>query len=132
MKFAAKENEVLGKVLNFINAKFHRFLNFYFNCFFQILRQYPLSFEFNEYFLHFLAYHHVSMRFRTFLLDSEHERQQMGWLSDDDDDDKKNPKSRGKSLWEYVNELHKNSSLFYNFKYSKEHSNKVSFHPISC
>ncbi|CAB3984119.1 Myotubularin-related 13 [Paramuricea clavata] len=91
----------------------------------QILRQYPLSFEFNEYFLHFLAYHHVSMRFRTFLLDSEHERQQMGWLSDDEVDDRGNSKSRGKSLWDYVDELHKKSSLFYNFKFSKEHSNKV-------
>ena len=96
----------------------------------QILRQYPLSFEFNEYFLHFLAYHHVSMRFRTFLLDSEHERQQMGWLSDDDDKESKN--TRGKSLWDYVSELHKKSSLFYNFKYSKEHSNKVSFCKRSC
>jgi hypothetical protein len=68
------------------------------------------------------------MRFRTFLLDSEHERQQMGWLSDDEVNDKRNSKSRGKSLWDYVDELHKKSSLFYNFKFSKEHSNKVSFH----
>lgn len=67
------------------------------------------------------------MRFRTFLLDSEHERQQMGWLSDDEDAGPNNSKSRGKSLWDYVEELHKKSSLFYNFKYSKEHSYKVSF-----
>ena len=105
-------------------------------CFFlalQILRQYPLSFEFNEYFLHFLAYHHVSMRFRTFLLDSEHERQQMGWLSDDENGEKqpRNSKSHGKSLWDYVDKLRHKSSLFYNFKYSKYHSAKVGI-PTSC
>ncbi|XP_046862400.1 myotubularin-related protein 5-like [Xenia sp. Carnegie-2017] len=91
----------------------------------QILRQYPLSFEFNEYYLHFLAYHHVSMRFRTFLLDSEHERVQMGWLSDAEKKDAKNSKSHIKSLWDYIDMLHKKSSLFYNFKFSKEHSEKV-------
>ncbi len=72
------------------------------------------------------------MRFRTFLLDSEHERQQMGWLSDDEDNDRGHSKSRGKSLWEYVDELHRKSSLFYNFKYSKEHSNKVGFRQFGC
>ena len=68
------------------------------------------------------------MRFRTFLLDSEHERQQMGWFSDDEDSDKKDSKSRGKSLWDYVDELHRKGSIFYNFKYSYQHSNKVSAH----
>ncbi|CAN8027521.1 unnamed protein product, partial [Ixodes persulcatus] len=46
----------------------------------QLLRQFPMSFEFNELFLRFLAYHHVSCRFRTFLLDSECERAEWGWL----------------------------------------------------
>ena len=93
-------------------------------------RQFPLSFEFNEYFLHFVAYHHVSMRFRTFLLDSEHERHQMGWFSDDDcvptgDKKLRKTKSRTTCLWEYIDELHNKSSLFFNFRYSKDHSEKV-------
>ena len=49
----------------------------------QIMIQFPLSFEFNEYFLKFLAYHYVSCRFRTFMLDSEQERAELGWLLDE-------------------------------------------------
>lgn len=40
----------------------------------QIQLQFPLSFEFNEFYLKFLAYHSVSCRFRTFLFDCELER----------------------------------------------------------
>lgn len=44
----------------------------------QIHSQFPLSFEFNDYYLRFLAYHSVSCRFRTFLLDCELERVECG------------------------------------------------------
>ena len=50
---------------------------------FQIHRQFPQSFEYNEYFLKFLAYHYVSNRFRTFMLDNEFERMEAGWLMED-------------------------------------------------
>ncbi|XP_059150678.1 myotubularin-related protein 13-like isoform X2 [Physella acuta] len=49
----------------------------------QIHQQFPLSFEFSHYFLKYLAYHCVSNRFRTFMLDSELERVDSGWLMED-------------------------------------------------
>ena len=44
----------------------------------QIQKQFPLAFEFNDFYLRFLAYHSVSCRFRTFLLDCECERVECG------------------------------------------------------
>ncbi|CAH2010931.1 unnamed protein product [Acanthoscelides obtectus] len=44
----------------------------------QIQKQYPMAFEFNDYYLRFLAYHSVSCRFRTFLFDCELERVESG------------------------------------------------------
>ena len=56
----------------------------YISCFhhytLQILLQFPLSFEFNQMYVRFLAYHYVSNRFRTFMLDNELERMEAGWL----------------------------------------------------
>ncbi|XP_074605890.1 myotubularin-related protein 13-like [Acropora palmata] len=84
------------------------------DCVHQIMLQFPLSFEFNDHFLSSIAYHHVSMRFRTFLLDSEHDRYESGWMTEED------CKPRGKSLWDYL-DLHKNRSpLYYNFQYSPD------------
>lgn len=44
----------------------------------QLQKQFPLAFEFNEYYLRFVAYHSVSCRFKTFLLDSEAQRAELG------------------------------------------------------
>eukprot|EP00116_Pleurobrachia_bachei_P017496 sb/3477758/ len=44
------------------------------DCVYQIHRQFPHCFEFNEFFLECLAYHHCSIRFRTFVCDSEKKR----------------------------------------------------------
>ena len=47
----------------------------------QLLNQFPMAFEFSHFYLKFLAYHHVSCRFRTFLLDTEVQRTELGLVS---------------------------------------------------
>lgn len=49
----------------------------------QIHAQFPLSFEFNQYYIKFIAYHYVSCRFRTFLHDCECDRADCGWIDED-------------------------------------------------
>ena len=46
----------------------------------QIHHQFPMAFEFNQYYLRFLAYHHVSCRFHNFLCDYEFQRSQVNFL----------------------------------------------------
>ena len=109
----------------------------------QIMNQYQLSFEFNQYYLRFLAYHYISGRFRTFLLDCEAERAEYGWIyadlrKNDDEFDFVNGRDFlgnpnlsksaqtymdsginfiGTSFWDYTEQLWEKSSIFFNFYY---------------
>ncbi|XP_065070584.1 myotubularin-related protein 5-like [Rhopilema esculentum] len=84
----------------------------------QIMSQYSSAFEFNNYFLCFLAYHNGSMRFNTFMLESEHERSQQGWLNSDEKEDEKGvPRVTGQSIWDYLRHHSEKSTTFHNFKY---------------
>jgi len=49
----------------------------------QLHNQFPMAFEFSHFYLKFLAYHHVSCRFRTFLLDSELQRSECGFTQEE-------------------------------------------------
>lgn len=114
-----------------------------------------MSFEFNDLFLRFLAYHHVSCRFRTFLLDSELERIELGWTpspsgasslhrsgrnvaaalaSAESGSDEESAAaaastsaraSAAPSFWEYADRLWCKSSAFYNFWYAANLEDEV-------
>uniref|UniRef100_A0A671RRC7 Myotubularin-related protein 5-like n=1 Tax=Sinocyclocheilus anshuiensis TaxID=1608454 RepID=A0A671RRC7_9TELE len=68
--------------------------------------------------LKFLAYHYVSNRFRTFLLDSDYERIELGVLYEEKGE-RKNPQVC-KSVWDYIDRLNKKTPIFYNYMFSPE------------
>lgn len=122
----------------------------------QIQKQFPLAFEFNEYYLKFLAYHSVSCRFRTFLLDCEFDRMECGITAVEDkrgsltshhkgvdtgsDDETIYPGGRlagtntgcnlGQSIFDYIEKQHARCPLFYNFMYTPNTENMV-LRPVS-
>eukprot|EP00794_Sanderia_malayensis_P018071 gene18071-19880_t len=90
----------------------------------QIMEQFSAAFEFNNYFLCFLAYHHMSMRFNTFLLESDYERSMQGWFSDKGDKGAGHSEQKvatanpiGQSVWDYIDQQMTRSTIFHNFKY---------------
>ena len=125
----------------------------------QLLRQFPLAFEFNQFYLKFLAYHHVSCRFRTFLLDSEWERVDAGIMAIEDkrgslsrhhrsfdtlSDDESSlfPGSRnaqttasssstsaGQSIFDYIEKQSAKSPIFHNFYYTTDSDSPAVLRP---
>jgi hypothetical protein len=119
-RFSRRSNQTVDDQTGF-SPLFLQFLDVVYQC----LSQNPVAFEFNEFYLEFLAYHYVSNRFKTFLLDSELERLKFGILSELN---KKQDSSFSYSLansissnttciWQYILKVHYNSAKFFNFNY---------------
>nr|KAF6497565.1 SET binding factor 1 [Rousettus aegyptiacus] len=88
------------------------------DCVHQVHVQFPMEFEFSPFYLKFLGYHHVSRRFRTFLLDSDYERIELGLLYEEKGE-RRGPQVC-RSVWEYVDRLSKRTPVFYNYMYAPE------------
>lgn len=100
-----------------------------------------MEFEFSQFYLKFLGYHHASRRFRTFLLDSDYERIELGmggqgqgseWVAlgwgsvlplagllYEEKGERRGPQAC-RSVWEYVDRLCKRTPMFYNYMYAPE------------
>nr|XP_056701885.1 myotubularin-related protein 5 [Euleptes europaea] len=89
------------------------------DCVHQIHGQFPLEFEFSQYYLKFLSYHAVSARFRTFLLDSDYERLELGLLYEEKGE-RKGSSQLFRSVWDYIDRLNKKTPVFFNYMYAPE------------
>ncbi|CAN9508084.1 unnamed protein product [Ophioblennius macclurei] len=113
-RFSHRGAQTLGSQSSGFTPVFLQFLD----CVHQIHLQFPMEFEFSQYYLKFLAYHYVSNRFRTFLLDSDYERIELGVLYEEKGE-RKSPQVC-KSVWDYIDRLHKKTPVFYNYMFSPE------------
>uniref|UniRef100_A0A8B9VLV4 SET binding factor 1 n=1 Tax=Anas zonorhyncha TaxID=75864 RepID=A0A8B9VLV4_9AVES len=88
------------------------------DCVHQIHLQFPMEFEFSQYYLKFLSYHYISNRFRTFLLDSDYERIELGLIYEEKGERKS--QQVYKSIWDYIDRLNKKAPVFFNYMYAPE------------
>eukprot|EP00105_Crassostrea_gigas_P044502 XP_019928650.1 PREDICTED: myotubularin-related protein 13 isoform X4 [Crassostrea gigas] len=135
-RFTHRSNQTVANQASGFAPMFLQFLD----VVHQIHHQFPLSFEFNQFFLRFIAYHYVSNRFRTFMMDNEYERVEAGWLIDDRRSSKINhdqsdldggfvpryqQSNQGLSIWDYIEKHHRKSTVFMNFLYSPTDQDSV-------
>ncbi|XP_077399746.1 myotubularin-related protein 5 isoform X2 [Vanacampus margaritifer] len=113
-RFSHRGAQTLGSQSSGFTPVFLQFLD----CVHQIHLQFPMEFEFSQYYLKFLAYHYVSNRFRTFLLDSDYERIELGVLYEEKGE-RKSPQVC-KTVWDYIDRLNKKTPIFFNYMFAPE------------
>ncbi|XP_071510955.1 LOW QUALITY PROTEIN: myotubularin-related protein 13-like [Diadema antillarum] len=123
-RFTHRSNQTVAHQASGFAPVFLQFLD----CVHQVHCQFPLSFEFNQYFLKMIAYHYVSNRFQTFMWDSDYERYQAATqvyeerrpsrIDESGDSDSETSSPPLKSLWAYIDKYHGRSPLFYNLQFA--------------
>lgn len=113
-RFSHRGAHTAASQSNGITPIFLQFLD----CVHQIHLQFPSEFEFSQHYLKFVAYHYVSKRFRTFLLDSDCERIEKGVLYEEKGD-RRSPQIC-RSVWDYMERIHKKNPMFYNYMFCPE------------
>ncbi|KAL8222591.1 UNVERIFIED_CONTAM: ARS-binding factor 1 [Gekko kuhli] len=114
-RFSHRGAQTLASQSSGFTPVFLQFLD----CVHQIHLQFPLEFEFSQYYLKFLGYHAASARFRTFLLDSDYERLELGLLYEEKGERKGCPQLF-RSVWDYIDRLNKKTPVFFNYMYAPE------------
>ncbi|KAJ8269250.1 hypothetical protein COCON_G00118570 [Conger conger] len=112
-RFSHRGAQTLSSQSSGFTPVFLQFLD----CVHQIHLQFPMEFEFSQYYLKFLAYHYVSNRFRTFLLDSDYERIELGVMYEEKGERKS---QQVKSVWDYIDRLNKKTPIFFNYMFAPE------------
>ncbi|XP_035280334.1 myotubularin-related protein 5 isoform X2 [Anguilla anguilla] len=112
-RFSHRGAQTLSSQSSGFTPVFLQFLD----CVHQIHLQFPMEFEFSQYYLKFLAYHYVSNRFRTFLLDSDYERIELGVMYEEKGERKS---QQLKSVWDYIDRLNKKTPIFFNYMFAPE------------